>query len=334
MVVGFSPGWRSLADRIQKWRQNCEINYACAPTPTTTTKPATPTTSSAESADTVLINTARSTPDIYGVNSYYGSAQWQAYLKATTGWSSTSSSWWSTAWSNAWDFTKGLGRATGETLVSSTKSSLQAMFAPGLLVRDTIDSISASYNKYGGGWKGGYIAANEVLNPAYSLIQSSRDTINSAQAGDWQAAGYNTANTIKAAAETAVVVYTGAEAVSTVRARLASGGPGSPPADFVAGPPGSEPPVPVSQSRMAAGFSEAGFPATPTRAPGVEYTLPDLTKVRLMEASGEAPMRASFTNAIGQPINPFTGKPVQPPAPAGLTMQEWVRAVTHVVQKK
>jgi hypothetical protein len=102
--------------------------------------------------------------------------------------------------------------------------------------------------------------------------------------------------------------------------------------DFVAGPIGSEPPVPVSQSRMAAGFDEAGFPGTPTASPGTEYTLPDGTKVRLMEPSGQAPMRASFTNANGGPINPFTGKPVQPPAPAGWSMKDWVRALTHVEQ--
>jgi hypothetical protein len=102
--------------------------------------------------------------------------------------------------------------------------------------------------------------------------------------------------------------------------------------DFVAGPIGSEPPVPVSQSRMAAGFDEAGFPSTPTASPGTEYTLPDGSKVRLMEPSGQAPMRASFTNPNGGPINPFTGKPVQPPAPAGWSMTDWVRALTHVEQ--
>jgi hypothetical protein len=102
--------------------------------------------------------------------------------------------------------------------------------------------------------------------------------------------------------------------------------------DFVAGPAGSHPPVPVSQSRMAAGLDEAGFPSAPTRAPGTEYTLPDGSKVRLMQPSGQAPLRASFTNGNGQAINPFTGKPVQPPAPPGVTMKEWVRLNTHVDQ--
>lgn len=67
--------------------------------------------------------------------------------------------------------------------------------------------------------------------------------------------------------------------------------------DFVAGPVGSQPPVPVSQSRMAAGFDEAGFARMPTSSPGMEYTLPDGSKVRLMEPAGQAPRRASFTNA-------------------------------------
>lgn len=103
-------------------------------------------------------------------------------------------------------------------------------------------------------------------------------------------------------------------------------------ADFVAGPIGSAPPVPVSQSRMAAGFDAAGFPRTPTASSGMEYVLPDGSLVRLMASSGSAPLRASFTNANGGPINPFTGKPVQPPAPSGWSMKDWVRALTHVEQ--
>lgn len=104
--------------------------------------------------------------------------------------------------------------------------------------------------------------------------------------------------------------------------------------DFVAGPVGSQPPVPVSQSRMAAGFDEAGFPSASTRAPGTQYTLPDGSTVRLMEPSGPAGRRASFENANGGPINPFTGKP-PPNPPPGLSRAdrpEWVRNQTHVEQ--
>jgi filamentous hemagglutinin len=63
----------------------------------------------------------------------------------------------------------------------------------------------------------------------------------------------------------------------------------------------------------------------------MEYTLPDGTMVRIMEPSGDAPLRATFTNAEGGPINPFTGKPVQPPL--GLTPAErlgYVRSLTHL----
>lgn len=102
--------------------------------------------------------------------------------------------------------------------------------------------------------------------------------------------------------------------------------------DFVAGPIGSQPPVPVSQGRMAAGFNEMGFPSAPTASPGTSYTLPDGSKVRLMEPTVQAPRRASFTNANDGYINPFTGKPVQPPAPPGVSMKEWVRLNTHVEQ--
>ena len=89
--------------------------------------------------------------------------------------------------------------------------------------------------------------------------------------------------------------------------------------------------VPTSRSRMVNGFDNAGFPSTPTTSPGIQYTLPDGTLVRIMEPSGQAPLRASFTNANGGAISPFTGKPVQPPP--GLTKLErrhyvWDR--THV----
>lgn len=64
----------------------------------------------------------------------------------------------------------------------------------------------------------------------------------------------------------------------------------------------------------------------------MEYVLPDGSLVRLMGPSGNAPMRASFTNAKGGPINPFTGEPVQPPALHGWSMKDWVRDLTHVEQ--
>ena len=63
----------------------------------------------------------------------------------------------------------------------------------------------------------------------------------------------------------------------------------------------------------------------------MEYTLPSGTHVRVMEPSGQAPLRASFTNANGGPVGAFTDKPVQPPPgldkPARL---DYIRQRTHV----
>jgi len=89
--------------------------------------------------------------------------------------------------------------------------------------------------------------------------------------------------------------------------------------------------VPTSRSTLEGGFQRAGFPSRPTGAAGTEYTLPDGSLARVMEPSGQAPLRASFTNSNGGPVSPFTGKPVQPPP--GLTKPErleYIRDRTHV----
>ena len=78
------------------------------------------------------------------------------------------------------------------------------------------------------------------------------------------------------------------------------------------------PPVPVSQSRMAAGFDAAGFPRTPTASAGMEYVLPDGSLVRVMAPSGNAPRRASFTNANGGPNQPLHRQAGPTARPAGL----------------
>jgi hypothetical protein len=85
---------------------------------------------------------------------------------------------------------------------------------------------------------------------------------------------------------------------------------------------------------MAEGFDNAGFDTFPTNSVGQGYVLPDGSKVRLMEASGQAPRRASFTNASDGAVSPFTGKPVQPPK--GLPpahRKQFVRDRTHVEQE-
>jgi len=102
--------------------------------------------------------------------------------------------------------------------------------------------------------------------------------------------------------------------------------------DFVAGESG--PAIPVSQSRMRAGFDDAGFPSRPTTSPGTMHTLPNGTRVRTMDATAQAPRRASFTNSNGGPIDPHTGRPPQPPR--GLTpaqQKAYVRERTHLEQK-
>lgn len=89
--------------------------------------------------------------------------------------------------------------------------------------------------------------------------------------------------------------------------------------------------VPTSRSRLVQGFEDAGLPSVPTRSPGTQYTLPDGSLVRVMEPSGQAPLRASFTDSLGNAINPFTGKQPQPPPGAtGAAWRQLMRDLTHV----
>lgn len=89
--------------------------------------------------------------------------------------------------------------------------------------------------------------------------------------------------------------------------------------------------VATSRARLVEPMQRAGLPQVETSSPGVQYTLPDGDLVRVMAPTVNAHSRASFTNANGQPINPFTSKPVQPPL--GLSKAdrlEYVRERTHV----
>jgi hypothetical protein len=66
-------------------------------------------------------------------------------------------------------------------------------------------------------------------------------------------------------------------------------------------------------------------------AAGTQYTLADGSLVRVMEPSGRAGLRASLTNASGGPINPFTGKPVQPPPDLSRPERlDYIRSRTHI----
>ena len=70
-----------------------------------------------------------------------------------------------------------------------------------------------------------------------------------------------------------------------------------PGASFIVGENG----VVVSTSRARLEESLSGLPSRPTTgAAGREYTLPDGSLVRIMEPSGQAPLRASFTNGESQ----------------------------------
>ncbi|WP_279626556.1 VENN motif pre-toxin domain-containing protein [Salinicola socius] len=97
--------------------------------------------------------------------------------------------------------------------------------------------------------------------------------------------------------------------------------------------------LPKSQSQMIANFETAGYPSKPVVSPtsgkvvGTQYTLPDGSRVRVMQADSRNSQRASFENANGGPIDPTTGKPPQPPK--GLSKAErkqWIREKTHIEQ--
>jgi filamentous hemagglutinin len=83
---------------------------------------------------------------------------------------------------------------------------------------------------------------------------------------------------------------------------------------------------------MKEGFEKAGFENKPTISPGTEYTLPDGNKVRTMDPSGQAPRRASFENANGQPVD-MDGKTIQPPKDMSKTeRKQYIRERTHLEQ--
>ncbi|MBB1499921.1 type IV secretion protein Rhs [Propioniciclava sp. MC1683] len=99
--------------------------------------------------------------------------------------------------------------------------------------------------------------------------------------------------------------------------------------DFIASADGVV--VPTDRVRLEQGFQDAGLPTFGTSSPGTGYVLPDGTKVRIMEPSGQAPLRASFTTGADQPINPFTGRQPQPgPGQSGAAWKAEFRARTHV----
>ncbi|MCG7537923.1 RHS repeat-associated core domain-containing protein [Pseudoalteromonas sp. OOF1S-7] len=100
--------------------------------------------------------------------------------------------------------------------------------------------------------------------------------------------------------------------------------------DFIVGPRGTT--VSTSQTKMRQSFSNMPSEKLPD-GKGIKHHMPDGGIVRTMEPTKYAGRRASFTNKNGEPVNPFTGKPPQPPR--GLTKAErkqFVRSRTHVEQ--
>jgi len=103
----------------------------------------------------------------------------------------------------------------------------------------------------------------------------------------------------------------------------------APGADFITGTDGTT--VPTSRARLEDGFRAVGLPSSPTRSAGMQYTLPDGSLVRIMEPSGSAPLRASFTDSYGNAINPFTGRqPMPPRGVSGAVWRQLMRSLTHV----
>ncbi len=100
-------------------------------------------------------------------------------------------------------------------------------------------------------------------------------------------------------------------------------------ADFIVGPNGIV--IPTSRRILEQGFQEAGFATFPTDSKGLGYILPNGSKVRIMEPSGQAPLRASFTNSNDGAINIFTNKPPQPPKGLDRTGRlDFVRKHSHL----
>jgi len=100
-------------------------------------------------------------------------------------------------------------------------------------------------------------------------------------------------------------------------------------ADFITSSNGIT--IPTNRTILESGFQGAGFTRFQTRSSGMGYVLPNGNTVRIMDPAGQAPLRASFTNKNGGPINPFTGKPPQPSSGLdGIARRQFVRENSHL----
>jgi len=94
--------------------------------------------------------------------------------------------------------------------------------------------------------------------------------------------------------------------------------------------------VPLSASRLQGGLQSAvdagepGFSSFPTRSAGVGYAYPNGDTVRIMQPTRYAGLRASFENSSGNAINPFSGRPPQPPKGFTGNSKDYVRSRSHI----
>lgn len=102
--------------------------------------------------------------------------------------------------------------------------------------------------------------------------------------------------------------------------------------DFIAGETGVC--IPTSRIHLESVLNKPGIKSTSLGSGGKAYDLPDGTRVRIMEPTKYAPLRASFERVNGKnisPINPFTSKPpVNPPRGYSGRTKTFGRKQTHV----
>jgi len=191
------------------------------------------------------------------------------------------------------DFSIRFGIGTAKGLIKAGAAVARAISHPSETLDAAVDEISEAWDE-DGLWG---LVETFAVEPAKEIIRSCTPP-----GGSVDACGQTlgTAGALTAAAGVA-------------RRLLPSGTRTTASPDFVVGANGTV--VSKSAARLVEGFNDAGFPSTPTASPGIAFTLPDGSLVRVMEPSGAGPLRAVFQDSNGTPINPFG--PWQHP-PAGL----------------
>ena len=101
-----------------------------------------------------------------------------------------------------------------------------------------------------------------------------------------------------------------------------------PNADFIGDAKGTA--IPTSRARLEEGLQNVATSTQPANSPGTIYNLADGTSVRVMEAKGPNVERAIYQDTNGNPVNPFTGNPPQPPKRVPPNWTQEFRDQTHV----